>query len=362
MARALQLARQGLNTTTPNPRVGCLLVRDGRVIGEGWHERAGEAHAEVNALAYCKVDPAGSTCYVTLEPCCHHGRTPPCSQALIEAGVGRVIVAMQDPNPAVAGNGLAQLSAAGIATASGLLESQARQLNAGFCKRMQIGLPKVRSKIAASLDGRTALANGDSRWITGEQARADVHRLRAQSCAIVTGIDTVLADDPRLTARRHDADEARQPMRVIMDSRLRLPPDAGLLQQPGRTIVMAAASADPTSREALTQAGAEVVLLQGDDADTRLREALVVLACEHSVNEVMVEAGPALNGSLLRLGLMDELVVYMAPVLLGQEAKPMLNLSQLTDMAQRPVLALSESRRVGDDLRLIYYPVASLDR
>ncbi len=184
MARALRLARRGLNTTTPNPRVGCLIVRDGRVIGEGWHERAGEPHAEVHALAHCTDDAAGSTCYVTLEPCSHHGRTPPCSEALINARVGRVIVAMQDPNPAVAGSGLAQLSAAGITTASGLLEAEARQLNAGFCKRMQTGLPRVRSKIAASLDGRTALANGDSRWITGDKARTDVHRMRAQSCAI----------------------------------------------------------------------------------------------------------------------------------------------------------------------------------
>jgi len=361
MARALQLARRGLNTTTPNPRVGCLIVRDGRVIGEGWHERAGEPHAEVQALANCTEDAAGSTCYVTLEPCSHHGRTPPCSEALINARLGRVIVAMQDPNPAVAGSGLAQLSAAGITTTSGLLETEARQLNAGFCKRMQTGLPRVRSKIAASLDGRTALANGDSRWITGEPARADVHRLRAQSCAILTGIGTVLADAPRLTARLQDSDTTRQPLRVIMDSQLRLPPDAGLLQQPGRTIVMAAASADPARHEALAQAGAEVVLLKGGDADTRLREALGVLAHEYGVNELMVEAGPVLNGSLLRLGLVDELIVYMAPVILGHHAKAMLDLPELTDMAQRRALALTESRRVGADLRLTYYPADASD-
>ncbi len=356
MARALQLAQRGLNSTTPNPRVGCVLVQDGRVIGEGWHEQAGGAHAEIHALENCSEDPGGSTCYVTLEPCAHTGRTPPCSQALIDARVGRVIAAMPDPNPLVAGTGLQQLAAAGIDTASGLLESQAQRINAGFRKRMQVGLPFVRAKLAVSLDGRTALAGGDSRWITGRSARADVHRLRARSCAILTGIGTVLADDPRLTARPGDEPARRQPLRVVMDTQLRLQPGARLLQQPGKTVVMTGAPVADGLKHTLEQAGAEVVVLQAADPDERLHEALQRLAADYAINELMVEAGPALNGSLLRAGLVDELIIYMAPLLLGHEARPLLELPGLTDMQQRWPLTCVEWRQVGTDLRLTYRP------
>lgn len=356
MARALQLACRGLNTATPNPRVGCVLVRDGRIIGEGWHERAGEAHAEIMALQNCSEDPAGSTCYVTLEPCSHTGRTPPCSEALIRAGIGRVIAAMTDPNPAVAGNGLQQLEAAGIRTAAGLLQQQAEALNAGFCRRMQTGLPHVLVKLAASLDGRTALASGDSRWITGAPARADVHRLRARSCAILTGIGTVLADDPRLTARIAGEPASRQPLRVIMDTRLRTPATAQLLQEPGRTLIVSGPDPDRQKRRLLEQAGAELLVLPEMDAGERLGMTLRHLAADYEINEIMVEAGATLNGSMMETGLVDELIVYLAPQLLGHGGLPLFEVAGIDTMEQRLQLELVDRRQVGHDLRLIYRP------
>lgn len=359
MARALQLARRGLNGTAPNPRVGCVLVKEGRIIGTGWHRRAGEAHAEINALLDCSEDPAGSTCYVTLEPCSHTGRTPPCSTALIKAGVGSVIAAMADPNPAVAGEGLRRLQAAGIETSAGLLESQAEALNPGFCKRMRSGIPWVRAKLAISLDGRTALAGGESRWITGAAARQDVHRLRARSCAILTGIGTVLMDDPQLTARSEGEPAGRQPLRVVLDSRLQLPADAAVLGQPGRTLVLTTPAAPEKEKSALQENGAEVVVLAGATHAERLRQALHLLATEYEINEIMVEAGARLNGSLLRAGLVDELVVYMAPLLLGHEARPLFELAGIEGMHERLSLQLLNVRQVGQDLRLVYRPLAT---
>lgn len=359
MARALQLARRGLNTTSPNPRVGCVLVKNGRVIGEGWHERTGGPHAEINALHSSDDDPAGSTCYVTLEPCAHTGRTPPCSRALIEAGVSRVIAAMTDPNPAVAGEGLRQLQAAGIETTAGVLETEAEALNAGFCKRMRQGLPWVRAKLAISLDGRTALASGESRWITGDAARRDVHRLRARSCAMLTGIGTLLADDPQLTVRDGDNPVERQPLRVILDSRLQMSAQAAVFEQPGRTLILTGPTAGREDVTRLERVGAEVIVLTGQTADKRLHEALQLLAGRYEINEVMVEAGPRLNGSLLRAGLVDELIVYMAPLLLGHEARPLFELAGIEGMNQRLPLDLQEVRRVGRDVRLTYRPTTT---
>lgn len=361
MARALQLAQRGLYTTTPNPRVGCVIVRDKRIIAEGWHERAGAPHAEINALNGCRQNPGGSQVYLSLEPCSHHGRTPPCSQALIDAGVAQVIAAVGDPNPQVNGRGLQQLAAAGIATGCGLLESAAVRLNRGFFKRMCAGLPFVTAKLAASLDGRTALASGESRWITGEAARHDVHRLRAQSCAILTGIGTVLADDPKLTARPDGQLMERQPLRAVMDSRLRLPATASLLQQPGETVIFTGPQAPVDRQVALTQAGADVVQLVADDRRARLLEALQWLARERAVNELLVEAGGELNGSLLRAGLVDELVVYLAPLLLGSQAMPAFSLPGIERMQQRLNLKLIDSRYVGRDWRLIYSPCLTAD-
>lgn len=359
MAKALQLARRGLYSTAPNPRVGCLLVRNDRVIGSGWHQCTGQAHAEINALQDCSGDAAGSTCYVTLEPCAHEGRTPPCSQALIEAGVVRVVAAGEDPNPRVAGGGLRALQQAGIETAAGLLEAEARQLNPGFFKRMREGVPWLRTKLALSLDGRTALASGESRWITAGSARQDVHRLRARSCALVTGIGTVLADDPQLTARPDGQLAARQPLRVVLDSQLRLPVAAALLEQPGTTLVIAAPEAASDRKRRLEDAGADVVTIAADSRYERLIRTLHWLARERAVNEVMVEAGPELNGSLLETGLVDEMVVYMAPLLLGSDARPAFGLSGIHSMQERVSLKLIDARQVGQDMRLTYYPLVS---
>jgi diaminohydroxyphosphoribosylaminopyrimidine deaminase / 5-amino-6-(5-phosphoribosylamino)uracil reductase len=355
MARALQLAGRGLNTTDPNPRVGCVIVRSDRIIGEGWHVRAGEPHAEINALTNCGNNPAGSTCYVTLEPCAHTGRTPPCYSALIEAGVTRVVAAMKDPNPQVAGGGLSRLTDAGIQAESGLLAEQAAALNPGFCKRMRTGLPYVRSKLAMSLDARTALANGASRWITSGEARNDVQHLRARSSAIMTGIGTVLADDPRLTVRLESRAAIYQPLRVVMDSALRLPPSARLLQQPGETLVITRVQRDH-DKTALQDAGATVISLASDGGHEQLSATLKLLAKEWSANEVLVEAGPALNGSLLQAGLIDELVIYMAPLLLGDQAQGLFRLPVLEHMHDRVGLRINDIRAVGSDWRLTITP------
>jgi diaminohydroxyphosphoribosylaminopyrimidine deaminase/5-amino-6-(5-phosphoribosylamino)uracil reductase len=351
MARALRLAEQGLYTTDPNPRVGCIIVKDGQVVGEGWHRKAGGPHAEVFALQAAGEQARGATAYVCLEPCSHHGRTPPCADALIQAGIARVVAAMQDPNPRVAGNGLKRLAEAGVETACGLLETDAEALNPGFCKRMRTGRPWVRSKLAMSLDGRTAMASGESKWITGPDARRDVHRLRARSSAIVTGIDTVLADDPELTARLgEDAGEIIQPVRVVLDSTLRLPATAKLATDGGRTVVLTAV--DPASRPEVSTM--EIRRLPAG-ADGRLDLlAIIDWLGRTDCNEVLIEAGPTLNGALLRAGLADEWTVYLAPVVLGDGGRGLFHLPELERIADRYELALRDVRKVGRDVRMTF--------
>lgn len=353
MARALQLAGRGLFTTDPNPRVGCVLVRDGQVIGEGWHEVAGGPHAEVAALNAVTGSAQGATAYVTLEPCCHHGRTPPCSQALIDAGVGRVVVAMQDPNPRVAGEGLEQLRKAGIEVAVGLMGPQAEALNPGFIKRMRTGRPYVRNKLAMSLDGRTAMASGESQWITGEAARRDVQRLRARSSAIVSGIGTVLADDPSLNVRLGGQD--RQPLRVVLDPRLSMPATAKMLDLPGRTLVVTAAEPDE-AWERLETRGAEVISVP-DGPDAVDLHAMLELLGRREVNEILLETGATLSGAMLRAGLIDELVIYMAPRLMGDAARGLFRLPGLESMADTLALTIDDVRAVGNDWRITARPV-----
>ena len=343
MARALQLATRGLFTTSPNPRVGCVIVRDGIVVGEGWHERAGTPHAEVHALKQAGDAARGATVYVTLEPCSHHGRTPPCAEALIDAGVARVVAAMTDPNPLVAGGGISMLTLAGIAAEVGLMEAEARALNPGFISRMTRQRPWVRLKTASTLDGKTALANGASQWITGEAARADVQRLRARACAILTGSGTVLADNPRMNVR--DLDIGRQPLRVIVDSGLHTPTDAAILPA-----LVACHHATP-ARAALEQAGADVIELPGADGRVDLA-ALLTLLAQRGINEVHVEAGFKLNGSLVSAGVVDELLVYLAPMLIG-EAQGMVHLPALSDLAKAQRLVFREVTQVGEDVRIL---------
>ncbi|WP_284155481.1 bifunctional diaminohydroxyphosphoribosylaminopyrimidine deaminase/5-amino-6-(5-phosphoribosylamino)uracil reductase RibD [Sulfuricystis multivorans] len=345
MARALQLAARGLYTTTPNPRVGCVLVRDGIIIGEGWHEKAGGPHAEVAALQ--KVgsgDTAGCTAYVTLEPCSHHGRTPPCANALIAAGVERVVAAMEDPNPLVAGQGLERLRAAGIEVACGLLADEARELNIGFVSRMTRGRPWLRLKVATSLDGKTALANGVSQWITGADARRHAHAWRARSCALITGIGTVRDDDPRLTVR--DIATPRQPLRVVVDSRLEISPAAAILQSGHCLIACASENAEKAAR--LAALGAEVIVLANAQGQVDLAALLQELG-RRGINEVMVEAGLKLNGSLLREGLVDELLIYQAPLLLGDSARGMADFGHLTELAAAKRLQIVECRSISAD-------------
>ena len=351
MARALRLAEQGLYSTSPNPRVGCLVVRDGVVVGEGWHARAGEPHAEPLALAAAGGTARGATAYVTLEPCNHHGRTPPCTDALIAAGVARVVAAMADPNPLVAGQGFAALEAAGIATACGLMEHEARELNIGFVARMTRGRPWLRLKAAASLDGQTALGNGASQWITGAEARRDGHRWRARACAILTGIGTVKDDDPRLTVR--EVETPRQPLRVVVDSRLETPLGARILK--GGNVLVAGAVTDRGRIAALEGAGAEVFIQPNAAGQVDLAGVLAELA-SRGVNEVHAEAGFKLNGSLLREGLVDEFLLYLAPCLIGSEARGLFNLSALTSLDDRRRLRLRDVRQVGADIRVLARP------
>ena len=359
MARAMHQARKGLYTTDPNPRVGCVLVKNGGVIGEGWHQRAGQPHAEIEALQNATEDTSGATAYVTLEPCSHHGRTPPCCEALVKAGIKRVVAAMQDPNPKVAGQGLAYLKAAGIEVNSGLLEEDAKALNRGFIKRMTENSPFVRSKLAMSLDGRTAMASGESKWITSPEARADVHRLRAESSAILTGINTVLADDPSLTARIDK--EVVQPIRVVLDSTLRMPLTAQMLTLPGRTLILTCNQTTAASPEfveghkdklqKLQNVGAEVYSLTENEDRLDLAEVLTFLAGQN-INEVLVEAGSVLNGALLAENLVDEWVAYMAPKILGDKGRGLFHLPSLDELADIKLIKFKDIRQVGVDLRL----------
>jgi len=342
MSRAINLAWRGRYTTQPNPRVGCVLVKNGSIVGEGWHERAGEAHAEIHALAMAGDAARGATAYVTLEPCCHHGRTPPCSDALIQAGVIKVIAAMQDPNEKVAGKGLQQLQQADIETASGLLADEAYDLNPGFIKRMKTGRPFVRCKMAMSLDGRTAMASGESNWITSEAARRDVQHWRAQADCILTGIGTVMQDDPRMNVRLPEVE--RQPLRAIVDSRFRITADRQILQQADRSVIF-------TCAENVQVENAETVSIKETDGRVDLHAVLDELG-QRDINEVHLESGATLSGAMLRAGLVDELVIYMAPVLMGDEARGLFHVPGLQQMTDKIKLDIFEQRSVGQDWRL----------
>ncbi|MEE4682925.1 bifunctional diaminohydroxyphosphoribosylaminopyrimidine deaminase/5-amino-6-(5-phosphoribosylamino)uracil reductase RibD [Pseudomonas alliivorans] len=361
MARALELARKGLYSTHPNPRVGCVIVREGQIVGEGWHALAGEPHAEVHALRQAGEQARGATAYVTLEPCSHHGRTPPCADALVNAGITRVVASMQDPNPEVAGRGLLRLMTAGIAVQCGVLEAEARALNKGFIKRMETGQPYVRVKLAMSLDGRTAMASGESQWITGPEARSAVQRLRAQSSVVLTGADTVLADKARLTVRPDELGlnaelsalaAARVPLRVLIDGRLRVPLDAPFFQA-GSALVATCAAASARGR--YHDEGHEIVAMADSAGHVDLRKLLTELGAR-GVNEVLVEAGPRLAGAFTRLGLVDEFQIFIAGKFLGSSARPLLDLP-LAQMSEALELNIVEMRAVGNDWRVIALPV-----
>ena len=355
MARALELARRGFYSTAPNPRVGCVLVRDDAVVGEGFHHHAGGPHAEVAALAAAGARARGATAYVTLEPCSHHGRTPPCAEALVAAGVARVVFAAGDSNPRVAGGGRARLEAAGIAVTGGVLAAEARALNRGFFSRMERGRPFVTLKLGMSLDGKIALASGASKWVTSEAARADVQRLRAASDCVLTGIGTVLADDPGLDLRdpRFDLGPRRQ-LRAVLDTRLALSPRAKLLARPGRTIVFHGAD-EPAARRRLEAAGAEMEAIACDAAGVSLSAVLAQLATRE-INDVLVEAGPRLAGAFLAAGLVDEYVLYLAPKILGHTARSAFAFPDPGALAEAPGVEIVRCDRIGEDLRLVARP------
>lgn len=348
--RALELAENGLFTTAPNPRIGCVITKDNRVIGEGFTQPPGQAHAEIHAMNDAVRrgnDLRGATVYVTLEPCSHHGRTPPCADALVRAGVGKVVAAMGDPNPLVAGQGFAKLAAAGIEVVNGILEQEAREMNIGFFSRMERGKPWVRMKAAASLDGKTALHNGQSQWITSAAARDDGHWWRARADAILTGIGTVLEDDPQLSVRAFET--PRQPRRIVVDSALQIPLHARVLAGGGTWIV--AAKANPEKEEQLRERGAEIIMLPNANGKVDL-PALMLELGKRQINELHVEAGHKLNGSLIREGCVDELLLYLAPSLLG-DAQGLFNLPALERLDDRRKLAFHEVRQIGEDLRIL---------
>ncbi len=359
MSRALQLAEQGLFTTKPNPRVGCVIVKDGKVIGDGAHFKAGEPHAEVLALQQARELAKGATAYITLEPCNHIGRTPPCSQTLVKAGITKVIAAMQDPNPLVAGSGLAHLQAHGAEVASGLMQAQAEALNPGFIARMTRNMPYVRSKIAVSLDGKTALNNGVSQWITSEAARTDVQHWRARSCAILTGVGTVLADNPSMTVRLNNEpenpmDTGLQPMRIIVDGTLKTPLNAKILF--GGNVLIAFAHDTDNKSAALLDAGAELLCIPNEQGKVCLKTLLAHLAARE-INEVLCEGGEGLNGALLGQNLIDEMLIYYAPKLMGGAAKSMFAMPAFTTMQQVVDLQILDVRHIGSDIRLRAKPL-----
>ncbi|MBX2809152.1 MAG: bifunctional diaminohydroxyphosphoribosylaminopyrimidine deaminase/5-amino-6-(5-phosphoribosylamino)uracil reductase RibD [Cellvibrionaceae bacterium] len=371
MALALRLAERGRYTSRPNPRVGCVLVKDGRLLAEGWHYRAGEAHAEVHALSRASQAPEGATAYVTLEPCCHRGKTGPCTQALIKAGIGCVVYAMEDPNPQVAGKGLAELAKAGIRLRGPLMDQQAAAINAGFIQRMQQQRPYVRCKLALSVDGRTAMADGSSQWLTGAPARADVQRLRARSCAIVTGIGSILQDNSRLSLRTAElaidnADDALAcpPLRVVLDSQLRIPDNAAVLEGAAKTLIVTGAAALKRQQSLAHSLSARpnVTLISITTDDTGrivLQDLLTRLAVDYQCNEILLEAGATLTGAFLKQGLIDQWLIYQAPLILGASAKPMLDWS-IDTMADKYQLALNDVRAVGNDLRMTFTPSTQL--
>jgi diaminohydroxyphosphoribosylaminopyrimidine deaminase/5-amino-6-(5-phosphoribosylamino)uracil reductase len=351
MSHALQLARRGLYTTDPNPRVGCILVNGNEVIAEGWHQIAGSPHAEINALQQAGKKAKEADCYVTLEPCVHTGKTPPCTDALIKAGIKCVIAATVDPNPEVSGKGLEKLQAAGIETDVGLMQIQSQALNPGFESRMKKGRPFVRCKLAMSLDGRTAMAtNDENQWISGEASRSDVQRLRARSSAVMTGINTILADDPSLDVREIDT-QGRQPLRVILDAKLRMPTAAKLLSLPGETLIFTE-SKDKNKQTNLKEIGANVIQLNSHGKKEFLNSVLKYIADEKEVNEVLLETGAILAGSMLEAGLIDEIIVYIAPVLMGHDARSLFQLPAIKTMTDRVQLEFSDIRMIGQDCRM----------
>lgn len=365
MAHALRLAKRGLWSTDPNPRVGCVMVREGEIVGEGWHQVAGEAHAEIQALRMAKEKAVGATVYVTLEPCCHQGRTPPCTDALIKAGITRVVVAITDPNPLVSSKGIEQLLKAGIAVDTGILSHEAEQLNPGFFMRMRHNRPYIRSKLGMSLDGRTAMASGESQWITSQEARRDVQCLRARSAAIMTGAGTVLADDPRLTVREEELpcqlqseqpDIVKQPLRVVVDTHLSTPLDARMLSLPGQTVIFTA-SQNERVKSMLEKAGAHVIYLPNRDREVDLSAACQQLAQSYEVNELLIETGATLSGAMLRAGLIDELVIYMAPILMGNKARGLFNLPEIEQLNQHIRLSIADIRAIGCDWRITAHPI-----
>lgn len=349
MTRALELAARGLETTDPNPRVGCVLVIGDRVVGEGWHERAGGPHAEVRAIEAAAEKARGATAYITLEPCNHHGRTPPCVDALLAAQVNDVVYALEDPNPAVNGSGAARLRESGMRVRAGLCADEAAALNPGFVRRMQTGRPWVRLKTAATLDGRTALVNGESRWITGEAARADVHALRARSSAVSTGVGTVIADDPQLNVRRQQ-EVVREPARIVFDTNLRTPLSARVLDAPGTYIFTAAESASAQTAAAFESRGAIVEILPSREGRVDLEAALLRMG-ELEINELLVEGGPTLTAALLASGLVDEWIHYIAPKLLGP-GKPLAAVAPLARLADASAFEIADAHKLGDDLKL----------
>ena len=354
MQRCITLAKKGSFSTRPNPAVGAVLVRDGEIVGEGWHEKAGLDHAEIVALKQAGERAKGATLYVTLEPCSFTGKTGPCCDAVIAAGVGRVVFGMVDPNPRVAGSGLDRIREAGIPVDGPVLEKECETLNPGFSKRMREGLPYVRCKLAMSLDGRTAMASGESQWITGEEARQDVQHWRAMSGVVMTGIGTVLSDDPGLNVRLADI-HCDQPLRVVVDSTLKTPPEAKTLHLPGE-VLLATAVTTTSEIEAKEQAldNPQVTILPcvNTEGQVDLESLLRYLAKELQINEVMLESGPTLAGAMLRAGLIDEVITYIAPKLLGSDARPLFHLPGMTTMADQVQLEMLDVAMVGKDCRM----------
>lgn len=355
MLRAIELAKRGIYTTAPNPNVGCVITQGDDIVGEGFHFRAGEPHAEVHALRAAGENAKGATAYVTLEPCSHYGRTPPCADALIDAGVSRVVCAMVDPNPKVAGRGIQRMRDARIQVDVGLMQAQAEALNPGFIKVMKTGLPFVQLKLASSLDGRTALANGQSKWITGDEARADVQVFRAQAGAILSTSQTVLDDNPSLNVRweqlpnavkaQYAQDNLRQPVRVILDTHRKVKDDAHLFSLDGEVIIVTASQADSDNGTV------KLLTVAKDAGQLDLNSSLRALA-SNSINHIWVEAGATLAGSLLKAGLVDELIIYQAPKLMGSDSRALVNLQGMTCMTQVPAFELTDVTRIGNDVRL----------
>jgi len=354
MSRAIELAKKGRYSAKPNPCVGCVIVQNNEIIGEGWHAKAGEPHAEVHALKQAGDAAKNATAYVTLEPCSHHGKTPPCADALIKAKVSRVVVAMQDPNPLVSGKGIAKLRAANIDVSFGLLEAEALEINAAFAHKMTTGKPRIISKVAMSLDGKTAMASGESKWITGSAAREDVHRLRAQSDMVLTGIGTVLADNPALTARDGlEGAQVRQPWRVILDSQLQTPRDSLVLNSDARTTVLTC-SDDQYAISAIKNKGCDVQVLAANTNGQLDLNAVSEWLNAQSVNSVMIEAGAELNGAFLQAGLVDELVIYMAPSVLGSQARGAFVMPLISKLADKIELIHKQTSTLGEDIKLMY--------